>query len=1293
AFLITLSMIAGLVFTLPASAIGVVSGYTSNVILDEGFESTYNTEQLRITNGQVADGKLNFTLDNRSGFSVNECIDTTINKQYVIDFDIATTAAYSDPWSATFVGVNLDRNSAAPWGDEHGAWIGITKDKLVLWYSSDDSDWGAEDAKYELVDSPVDFESGAKVRLLFQGNLVEMYADNGSGYVLVASLDFSSSDKGVIKSGTAEFDSALSFNNGRTSSYFAVWSNKTVEEEEEGNPDPAPAPAVINVDNIKYTIYGELLMTADQISTLEGFKTAIQDILDKAGTEESKYIENSINRSLLSSTIETIDTTIANSAITSVEAAKVISNIKISLEPLVTKVYVTEYLAKLDVLKVAMDDAYNTPSDSYTKADIEGVYALIENARDVASGDNVTPTSFDNAISGIASKIRGLGIYTEDGIQTYSNSMTSFSQVTLAKDWTERGSDLAGAGYANDKGLYMYFVPRYGLQFNDTFGAYSVEATMEIVSGGNDAMELRQIFGADMWEGDRGATWTGAKPSGERMGSHGVFLNVNGSTPTQLEIYVKNGVYYENGGYIPCGAMIQVPFPDGVVNNKAYTLKVKDYGELMKVYAVNSSDEEILMATLQFNTVKSDGIHTGATIVTAGYDHYTKGTMTVEYGADAGKVVSFSNMAIPVINKGHIGFSSRGGKMYVRDVNININIALGEEILAYDNTAEPSNVNIELGSNDINKGSETSFLVNADFDKLKVIGRDVYKPGTVNVSTADATSIGKTSEDYIVSVDAGNNKLTGNARGTEMISADYNYTTKTYSDRKLITVEDPSYDAAAASPLDFRIDSATISNANTFVSIDKGLELIPVFKYIKPNGNGGYTSTSEVEYEIGNSNILGVTNGKLVALSEGITTVKAKVYWNTGLTNGYAETPEITIEVVKPGTMTLGVNYNITLQKLINAAKNINNYTTEELLAIVDEAVNKGIHIEYTDEIDVQILMTQLKSLSVDAKMEEVLKAYKEAKLLRELYNICIDNFTNSDNLVSYFFTEGNASSFGLDKSKYDDMSKNKQGRFMTRLFEEVAELGTDITIKQVKDLYDSILETTKAGGVTNKESSTSKTNVSIGTTAFTSATKPVEITTPQQPVKLTSAELIAIAEAFKDANDAAWAKEAMGSLKNQKIVDGYEDGTIKPNSTIVRDEFAKLVVLTLGLKLSPNNYYFNDIDYSSWQNPYVSTAYENNIIQGIGNGEFGKDLTITRQDMSVMIYRAVQKLGITLPNGNVVAFKDMDNVADYAKEAVKSLAAAGVVNGMGDDTFAPNATATRAQAMYMLNELLKLQK
>ncbi|WP_127579861.1 S-layer homology domain-containing protein [Paenibacillus koleovorans] len=171
------------------------------------------------------------------------------------------------------------------------------------------------------------------------------------------------------------------------------------------------------------------------------------------------------------------------------------------------------------------------------------------------------------------------------------------------------------------------------------------------------------------------------------------------------------------------------------------------------------------------------------------------------------------------------------------------------------------------------------------------------------------------------------------------------------------------------------------------------------------------------------------------------------------------------------------------------------------------------------------------------------------------------------------------------------------------------------------------------------------------------------------------------------------WAKEQMERMAERKIVQGVTDSEFRPELAVTRAEFASLVTRTLGVSPtgSVGDSSFSDVRESDWYFGAVSAAAETGIVSGYEDGTFQPNRTITRQEMAVMIYRAMQYAGtLNVPaTGNGIAFSDADTIQSWAQDAVANLTALQIVNGVGEERFAPNDTATRAQSTVILYRML----
>ena len=175
----------------------------------------------------------------------------------------------------------------------------------------------------------------------------------------------------------------------------------------------------------------------------------------------------------------------------------------------------------------------------------------------------------------------------------------------------------------------------------------------------------------------------------------------------------------------------------------------------------------------------------------------------------------------------------------------------------------------------------------------------------------------------------------------------------------------------------------------------------------------------------------------------------------------------------------------------------------------------------------------------------------------------------------------------------------------------------------------------------------------------------------------------------FSDVASVEWAKESIEALADKGILNGKGDGKFAPNDNVTREEFVKIIVVAFDLNDAEAESDFADVSKDSWSYSYVASAAKLGIVSGDG-ASFNPKAGISRQDMAVIIHRVFEHLGAEI-KGEAVAFDDNAEISEYAKAAVEALTAAGIINGMGDGTFAPAGTVTRAQAAKVVYGLLNL--
>ena len=158
------------------------------------------------------------------------------------------------------------------------------------------------------------------------------------------------------------------------------------------------------------------------------------------------------------------------------------------------------------------------------------------------------------------------------------------------------------------------------------------------------------------------------------------------------------------------------------------------------------------------------------------------------------------------------------------------------------------------------------------------------------------------------------------------------------------------------------------------------------------------------------------------------------------------------------------------------------------------------------------------------------------------------------------------------------------------------------------------------------------------------------------------------------------------------KILNGFEDGTFRPDNVITREEFAAILCRAFKIPISEQDVRFNDVPEGCWFEGYVNDISQSGVMQGTGDGMFGAGESLIRQDLAVITYRLLDmKLVAAKAIDNTVPdFNDMAEVSDYAMEAVGTMKKSGIINGMGNNMFVPFGEVTRAQAAQIIFNLIR---
>ncbi len=162
------------------------------------------------------------------------------------------------------------------------------------------------------------------------------------------------------------------------------------------------------------------------------------------------------------------------------------------------------------------------------------------------------------------------------------------------------------------------------------------------------------------------------------------------------------------------------------------------------------------------------------------------------------------------------------------------------------------------------------------------------------------------------------------------------------------------------------------------------------------------------------------------------------------------------------------------------------------------------------------------------------------------------------------------------------------------------------------------------------------------------------------------------------------WAEKNIMYLVDRGIINGYADGTFKPDKNITRAEFVTIIVKALDLATSKINS-FSDIE-SHWAKDAISIAYANGIVKGFEDGSFKPNELITREQMATIVVNAF-KLESKQSNKQ---FMDQSLISPWAKESISTIVEHGIFSGYQDGTLKPKGSATRAEAVTVIKRALE---
>lgn len=169
--------------------------------------------------------------------------------------------------------------------------------------------------------------------------------------------------------------------------------------------------------------------------------------------------------------------------------------------------------------------------------------------------------------------------------------------------------------------------------------------------------------------------------------------------------------------------------------------------------------------------------------------------------------------------------------------------------------------------------------------------------------------------------------------------------------------------------------------------------------------------------------------------------------------------------------------------------------------------------------------------------------------------------------------------------------------------------------------------------------------------------------------------------DTFTDVAPGDWYYTAVEYCRENNLMSGKGAGRLAPKDNMTRAELAMVLYSHAKSPAVTSNPTFTDVKPDAWYTKAVAWAQENRIISGYGNGKFGTNDNVRREDIATIFWRYAGSPEV----GKDAGFSDMSEVSGYALEAVDWARASGIISGKGNNRFDPKGYATRAEVATML--------
>jgi hypothetical protein len=195
--------------------------------------------------------------------------------------------------------------------------------------------------------------------------------------------------------------------------------------------------------------------------------------------------------------------------------------------------------------------------------------------------------------------------------------------------------------------------------------------------------------------------------------------------------------------------------------------------------------------------------------------------------------------------------------------------------------------------------------------------------------------------------------------------------------------------------------------------------------------------------------------------------------------------------------------------------------------------------------------------------------------------------------------------------------------------------------------------------------------------------------------VLLDGSATVKVADNSKTFTDVAdtWYTDAVNFAAGHELFNGVSGSEFAPLNKMSRAMLVTVLHRLEGTPSSTTATSFSDVESGKWYTDAISWANANDIVNGLGDGLFGTNNNITREQMATILYRYMNEQGLSVSaSGDISSFPDGDAVSSYAEEAMSWAIGSGIITGKDSaegTLLDPKGSASRAEVATMLKRMV----